>query len=160
MAEPFSAPPEGYRRGVGLVLVNREGKIFLGERRGPMLNAWQMPQGGIDPGETPAEAAHRELAEEVGTDRVTLLEETPAWYAYELPRSIAPRVWKGRYRGQAQKWFLFRFEGADSDIDLEAHDPEFSAWRWASRDEVLAAAWEVKLDLYRTVLSLFSKHFA
>jgi putative (di)nucleoside polyphosphate hydrolase len=159
-AEGLAAAPEGYRRGVGIVLVNHERRIFLGERRGPLLNAWQMPQGGIDPGETPAEAAARELAEEVGTDKASLIAETAAWYAYDLPKAIAARAWKGRFRGQAQKWFLFRFEGHDADIDLEAHEPEFSAWRWATPDEVLEAAWDVKLTLYQAVLAEFREHLA
>lgn len=156
----YEKPPDGYRRGAGIVLVNPAGQIFLGERRGSLLHAWQMPQGGIDPGEKPPEAAWRELKEEVGTDHATLLAETANWYAYDLPETIARRSWKGRYRGQAQKWFLFRFDGDDGEIDLDAHEPEFATWRWAPPSEVLATAWEVKREIYRAVLAEFADHLA
>lgn len=151
-------PPDGYRRGVGIVLINVAVEVFLGERRGPVVDAWQMPQGGIDRDEAPRQAAWRELKEEVGTAHATLLAETRHWYAYDLPESVARRSWKGRYRGQAQKWFLFRFEGTDDEIDLNAHEPEFSAWRWAPVDEVIEAAWEVKREIYRSVLAEFAAH--
>ena len=157
-APGLAQPPAGYRLGVGMVLINRAGEVFLGERRGPLLHAWQMPQGGIDDGETPLQAAWRELAEEVGTAHATLLAETANWYAYDLPETIARRTWKGRYRGQAQKWFLFRFDGSDDEIDLNAHQPEFSAWRWAPASKVVAVAWEVKRDIYRAVLAEFAEH--
>jgi putative (di)nucleoside polyphosphate hydrolase len=117
-----------------------------------------MPQGGIDRGEAPLQAAWRELEEEVGTAHATLLAETSCWYAYDLPEAIVRRSWRGRYRGQAQKWFLFRFEGTDDEIDLDAHQPEFSAWRWAPVSEVIATAWEVKREIYRAVLTEFAGH--
>ena len=124
-------PHPGYRPCVGLMLINPAGLLFIGQRRGPALDAWQMPQGGIDPDETPREAAWRELREEVGTDRAQLVAESRCWYAYDLPPELWPPRWGGQYRGQSQKWFAFRFTGTDEDIDIAAHEPEFVRWRWA-----------------------------
>ena len=149
-------PPEGYRPCVGLMLIGPDGRLFLGERLGPLQEAWQMPQGGIDPGESPLEAARRELLEEVGTDRAELLAESPQWYAYDLPASLIPKHWAGRWRGQSQKWFAFRFTGTDADIDLHAHHAEFAQWRWASADEVLRLIVPFKRPVYEAVLSEFA----
>jgi putative (di)nucleoside polyphosphate hydrolase len=148
-------PPPGYRPCVGLMLVNAAGLLFIGERRGPLLDAWQMPQGGIDPDEDPRAAALRELREEVGTDRAELLRESRSWYAYDLPPELAPPDWRGRYRGQSQKWFAFRFIGTDPDIDITAHEPEFVRWRWARPDEVLRLVVDFKRPIYQAVLEEF-----
>lgn len=138
------------------MLLNAAGLLFVGERRGPLLEAWQMPQGGVDPDEDPRTAALRELHEEVGTDRAELLRESRYWYAYELPPELAPPYWGGRYRGQSQKWFAFRFTGTDVDIDIAAHDePEFLRWRWARADEVLRLIVDFKRPVYRAVLEEF-----
>jgi putative (di)nucleoside polyphosphate hydrolase len=137
------------------MLVNAAGMVFVGERRGPLLDAWQMPQGGIDPDEDPRAAALRELREEVGTDRAQLIRESRVWYAYDLPPELAPPGWGGRYRGQSQKWFAFRFTGADADIDLAAHEPEFIRWRWAPGDEILRLVVDFKLPVYQAVLAEF-----
>ena len=146
-----SGPQAGYRPCVGLMLVNRAGLLFIGERRG-VLNAWQMPQGGIDPGEDPRAAAMRELHEEVGTDRAELVAESRYWYAYDLPPELRPARWGGNYRGQSQKWFGFRFTGTDADIDIAGHEPEFVRWRWARPDEVLELAVDFKRPIYQAVL--------
>ncbi len=151
-----SGPQAGYRPCVGLLLIDPAKRLFIGERRGPLLDAWQMPQGGIDPGETPLDAARRELREEVGTDRVELLAESRHWYAYDLPPELRPAHWRGRYRGQSQKWFAFRFTGSDADIDLETHHPEFARWRWASADEALRLIVAFKRPVYRAVLAEFA----
>jgi putative (di)nucleoside polyphosphate hydrolase len=115
-----------------------------------------MPQGGIDPKEDPRQAALRELAEETGTADAEILAETPDWLSYDLPEDLRRRVWRGRYKGQRQKWFLMRFLGHDSDIDLEAHaHPEFSAWRWAPAADVPSLIVPFKRDLYRAVVDAF-----
>jgi putative (di)nucleoside polyphosphate hydrolase len=150
-----SEPQPGYRPCVGLMLLNPAGLLFIGERRGLLLNAWQMPQGGIDPGEDPRAAARRELREEVGTDRADLIAESARWYAYDLPPELRPARWAGRYRGQTQKWFGFRFTGSDQDIDIAAHEPEFERWRWADPDEVLRLAVSFKRPVYQAVLKEF-----
>jgi putative (di)nucleoside polyphosphate hydrolase len=142
-----------YRRGVGILLRNRGGEVFVG-RRIDVPDAWQMPQGGIDPGETPAAAAMRELKEEVGTDKAEILAES-GWFAYDLPPEIARRMWGGRYRGQRQKWFLMRFTGEDHDIDLAAAHPEFDAWRWVEPGRLVALIVPFKRRLYEDVLQAF-----
>jgi putative (di)nucleoside polyphosphate hydrolase len=152
----FDHPPAGYRPGVGLLLIGPDRRLFLGERTGPLQNAWQMPQGGIDPGESPLEAARRELLEEVGTDRAELLAESRRWYVYDLPPELTPDHWGGRYRGQSQRWFAFRFTGSDADIDLEAHHAEFARWRWATPDEALRLIVSFKRSVYRAVLAEFA----
>ena len=129
-----------YRSCVGVMLINKNGLLFIGRRHTESDTtsdgyAWQMPQGGIDPGEEPYQAALRELYEETSVRSVSLLAEAPEWYAYDLPSMVAGRAWRGRYRGQNQKWFAFRFEGDDSEINIHrpgggGHRPEFDEWRW------------------------------
>jgi putative (di)nucleoside polyphosphate hydrolase len=148
-------PHPGYRPCVGLMLINPAGLLFIGERRGPVLQAWQLPQGGIDPDEDPRDAAQRELREEVGTDRAELIGESRYWYAYDLPPELVPPRWGGQYRGQSQKWFAFRFTGTDQDIDIAAHEPEFVRWRWARPDEVLRLVVAFKRPIYQAVLDEF-----
>ncbi len=150
-----SRPPARYRACAGIVLVNHDGLIFIGERRGLAGNNWQMPQGGIDPGEDPLIAARRELREETGVDRVDLLAESARWHCYDVPAERRPRYWKGRYVGQCQRWFAFRFTGEDADIDLDAHEPEFSLWRWAAPEDVLDLAVPFKREVYQAVIDEF-----
>jgi len=149
-------PPAGYRPCVGLMLLNPAGLVFIGERRGPLLSAWQMPQGGIDRGETPRAAAWRELKEEVGTDRADLLAESRQWLSYDLPPELRPTHWDPRHRGQSQRWFAFRFTGEDADIVLDAHQPEFARWRWARPEEVLDLIVAFKRPVYEAVLAEFA----
>ena len=151
--------PRPYRPCVGILLINPDKQIFVASRI-DAPGAWQMPQGGIDPGETPRDAALRELKEETGTNQAEILAEAADWYRYDLPPELAGRVWKGRFRGQAQKWFAFRFTGRDSDFDLAAHDQEFDAWRWASRDEVLESIVPFKRPVYQAVLEEFAAYLA
>ncbi|MCC6002456.1 MAG: RNA pyrophosphohydrolase [Pararhodobacter sp.] len=155
-ATALSALP--YRPCVGVMLINRDGLIFAGQRIDSKAPAWQMPQGGIDAGETPRAAALRELQEETGIAprRVELLAETPDWLRYDLPAEIAHRIWGGRFRGQEQRWFLLRYLGADEDIDIHgrAH-PEFSAWRWISADRMLAEIVPFKRGIYEQVVTAF-----
>jgi putative (di)nucleoside polyphosphate hydrolase len=147
--------PAFYRPNVGLMLIGPGRRIFVG-RRLNQPDAWQMPQGGVDKGETPVEAACRELGEEVGTTRALLLRETRDWLTYDVPVAIRPPHWKGRWRGQAQKWFALAFTGRDSDIDLAAHDQEFDAWRWSPPDDLLGAIVAWKRPVYEAVLKEFA----
>jgi len=146
-----------YRRCVGVMLVNLAGKVFVGQRIDNPGPALQMPQGGIDPGESVQEAALRELHEETGLppDKVRIEAETEGWLTYELPHDLVPKIWKGRYRGQEQKWVLMRFLGQDSDVDIETEHPEFSAWCWLSPDALPDHIVPFKRDVYARVLEAF-----
>ena len=128
----------GYRPGVGIMLLNRDGLAFVGHRirMPPNLPRWQMPQGGIDAGETPRQAALRELKEEVGTGRAEILAESRDWFHHDVPDEIAQGMMGGRYRGNRQKWFALRFTGADADIDLATEHPEFDAWKWVKPEQL------------------------
>lgn len=146
---------EGYRRGVGLMMFNPAGLVWVGRRIDRSGEAWQMPQGGIDAGETPGEAALRELKEETGTDKAAIVAESAGWLRYDLPSAVRDRVWGGRFRGQTQKWFLLRFTGADDDIDIAADAPEFDAWRWMPVDDLATHIVAFKRELYRQVTAEF-----
>lgn len=145
-----------YRRGVGIMLLNRDGKVFVGRRIDQEEEAWQMPQGGIDRGETPRDAAFRELREETGTDKAEIVAESKDWLTYDLPGALRGRLWRGRYVGQKQKWFAMRFQGRDGDIDLATHHPEFSAWRWVGHDQLVTLIVPFKRALYGDVLAEFA----
>jgi putative (di)nucleoside polyphosphate hydrolase len=112
------------------MLLNAQKRVFVAKRLDMTSEAWQMPQGGIDPGESPEKAAKRELMEETGTDKAELIAESSDWYFYDLPGDLVPKIWGGRYRGQKQKWYLKRFTGKDSDINIQTEIPEFSEWKW------------------------------
>ncbi|MBI1209517.1 MAG: RNA pyrophosphohydrolase [Azospirillum sp.] len=144
-----------YRPCVGIMLVDPVGRVFVG-RRIDTPDAWQMPQGGIDPGETVQAAGLRELAEEIGTDRAVIIAESTAWLHYDLPDHLIGKVWKGRWRGQQQKWLLARFTGCDGDIDLATAHPEFDAWRWSPAESLVALAVPFKREVYRAVLAEFA----
>jgi putative (di)nucleoside polyphosphate hydrolase len=146
-----------YRPAVGIMLVNPAGLAFIGRRidMPAGLAAWQMPQGGIDPGESPREAAFRELEEEVGTDKAEILAETEGWLHYDLPSDIASRMWSGRWRGQRQKWFLMRFTGTDADINPATEHPEFDAWEWVEPHRLPELIVPFKRQLYRELLAEF-----
>lgn len=146
-----------YRPGVGAMLLNGEGEVFVGRRSGIRRgNVWQMPQGGIDDGETPAMAVMRELAEETGTDKADIIAETKGWLTYDLPDDLMGVSWGGRYRGQTQKWFALRFTGVDADFDLNADDePEFTDWKWVAMAELPRLAVPFKRRLYDEILAEF-----
>ena len=148
---------QGYRPGVGVMLLDGQNRVFVGRRIDMTGDHWQMPQGGIDRGETPRAAALRELKEEIGTDKAEFLAESAQWLRYEVPRDIAGRVWGGRYRGQMQKWFAMRFIGRDGDIDLEAAHPEFNAWKWVVATELPKLIVPFKRQLYLDILAEFGK---
>jgi putative (di)nucleoside polyphosphate hydrolase len=155
---PEPAPAAGlpYRPGVGLMLLNARGQVFVAQRLDMPSAAWQMPQGGIDPGETPRQAALRELHEEIGTDKAEIVAESRDWIRYDLPADLVRKLWSGRYRGQEQKWFALRFLGTDADIDIATAEPEFSAWRWAELAELPDLIVPFKRDLYRRLIAEFA----
>lgn len=145
-----------YRLGVGIMLLNASNEVFVAQRLDMPGDAWQMPQGGIDKGEAPLEAAWREMKEEIGTAKADLLAESRDWYRYDLPVELVAKLWKGRYRGQAQKWFAFRFRGKDSDIDIATEHPEFSAWRWAALADLPRLIVPFKRALYADLVAEFA----
>lgn len=147
-----------YRPAVGIMLLNDRRCVFVGRRidMPAGLAAWQMPQGGIDVGETPRQAALRELAEEVGTAKAEILGESSGWLHYDLPPELAGGMWRGRYRGQRQKWFAMRFLGEDADIDPAATGhPEFDAWEWVAPERLPELIVPFKRQLYLDVLAEF-----
>ena len=146
-----------YRRCVGVMLANRAGEVFVGQRIDTDTPAWQMPQGGIDAGESVRDAALRELWEETGItpDKVRIEAETGEWLRYDLPHDLVPRIWKGRYRGQEQKWLLMRFLGQGDDVNIATDHPEFSEWRWLPPGELLSSIVPFKRAVYAAVLGEF-----
>ena len=146
-----------YRPCVGVMLLNTAGLVFVGNRIDVPGDHWQMPQGGIDDGESPAEAALREVQEETGIspEKVKVIRESGRWLHYDLPASLSRRIWKGRYRGQKQRWFAMRFLGSDTDIDLDYHKPEFGAYRWASLSDLPDLIVPFKRDTYEQVVNEF-----
>jgi putative (di)nucleoside polyphosphate hydrolase len=143
-----------YRPCVGVMLVNEQGKVFVGQRRDRDHDAWQMPQGGVDPGEDPRTAALRELWEETGVlpELVTVEAETDGWIPYDLPHDVVPTIWKGRYRGQEQKWFLMRFHGTDAQVNIETVHPEFSRWEWCAPKDLVSRIVPFKQAVYARVM--------
>jgi len=150
-----SAAAPRYRRGVGIMLLNKRNEVFVAQRHDFSTDAWQMPQGGIDKGERPREAALRELKEETGTDKAEFLAEAKRWLSYDFPPELRARFRHGRFAGQRQLWFAMRFTGKDSDIDLETEHPEFKAWKWVAPKELPRLIVPFKRQVYIDVLEEF-----
>lgn len=153
-----------YRPCVGIMLINAQGLIWIGRRRANIAedgSKWQMPQGGIDEGEDPDAAALRELKEETGMTSVAILGETPGWLRYDLPAHLVGKAWKGKYRGQEQKWYAVRFLGHDAEINItpaEPHQVEFDAWRWVALSELEELIVPFKREVYRQVMAAFAPY--
>jgi putative (di)nucleoside polyphosphate hydrolase len=145
-----------YRPAAGMVVLNREGLVFVGKRIDQTQEAWQMPQGGIDDGEDPKTAALRELDEEIGTRNVAVLREHPDWLLYELPPHLVGVVWEGKYRGQRLKWMAMRFLGQDREINVATAHAEFSEWKWVKSTEVLQLVVPFKREVYAQALTAFA----
>ncbi|WP_284163959.1 RNA pyrophosphohydrolase [Frigidibacter sp. SD6-1] len=151
-----------YRPCVGVMLIDSTGRIFAGQRKDSDVAAWQMPQGGIDKDEKPRAAALRELWEETGVvaDLVEFVGKTHGWITYDLPDHLVGKVWGGKYRGQRQKWFLYRFLGRDDQIDIATQHPEFSEWKWVTADELIASIVPFKRKVYDEVVAAFRAYLA
>ena len=146
-----------YRSNVGIMMVNEKGYVFVGQRLDNNQNAWQMPQGGIDAGEDPETAAYRELLEETGVKKqdIRFLASSSQWLSYDLPEDLIPILWNGKFRGQKQKWFLFKFLGEDGDINIATEHPEFSKWKWIPKENLLKEIVPFKKSVYENVLKEF-----
>ena len=148
-----------YRSNVGIMLINDDGHVFVGQRLDNNQNAWQMPQGGIDGDEDPQSAAYRELLEETGIEKenVKFLATSSKWLLYDLPEDLIPKLWDGKYRGQKQKWFLFKFLGTNKDINISTEHPEFSSWKWIPKENLLEEIVPFKKSVYESVLREFER---
>jgi putative (di)nucleoside polyphosphate hydrolase len=155
MPNPQNLPTK-YRHGVGIMLINSEKKVFVGQRSDRFSDAWQMPQGGIDGNEDPLAAALRELKEEVGTNHVDVIASTPDWISYDLPAEIIHELWDGQYRGQKQIWYLMRLKGGDEQIDLKTDIQEFIKWKWIEPESLPDVIVEFKKELYKSLLAYFN----
>ena len=153
---PYEQRP--YRPCVGIFLLNNDGLVFAGRRIDSRAKAWQMPQGGIDAGESPLQACMREMREEIGTNTAELVSQHDDWLYYDIPLPLADRLWEGRYKGQKQKWMALRFTGDDSDINIAPEEPEFCEWKWLSPHDLVDLAVPFKRDVYQNVLAAFAPY--
>ena len=147
MEEKFKNLP--LRNGVGIIVLNKKNKVFVAKRIDNPKNYWQMPQGGVDEGEDSIKAAYRELEEETNIKSVKLIKELDGTITYELPNHLLGIIWKGKYRGQKQKWFLMRFVGEDKEINIKTKNPEFLDWKWIDLDQITQVVVDFKLHVYK-----------
>ena len=142
------------RNGVGVVVLNSNNKVFVGKRRDNPVDKWQMPQGGIDEGETHLEAMKRELFEETNIKSIEILKEIDGFFEYELPKNLVGIIWKGKFRGQKQKWFIVRFIGNENEINLQTRNPEFIEWKWITPDKLPKTIVDFKKKMYIDLLEI------
>ena len=140
------------RLGVGIVLLNSDNKVFVGKRIDNPVNFWQLPQGGVDKNENLMCAANRELKEETSVESVKLIKEIDDWLTYELPKDLLGKIWKGKYRGQKQKWFIMRFVGNEKEINVKTKNPEFKDWKWIDINQLLDVVVRFKFDIYKSIV--------
>lgn len=144
-----------YRCGVGMMILNKNDMVFVGKRVDTKIDAWQMPQGGIDINEDPKRAVLREMEEEIGSKKGSIIKESKFWYTYDLPKHLIPKLWNGCYRGQRQKWFLIRFTGFDKDINIHTTIPEFNDWKWVNIMDLINIITPFKRKLYKSIIEEF-----
>ena len=137
------------RIGVGIALLNHENKIFVGKRIDNPTNSWQMPQGGVDKNENFLQAAKRELEEETSIKTVVVIKELNEWLSYDLPKNLLGKIWKGKYRGQKQKWFIMKFIGKNDEINIRTNKPEFLDWKWIKPSDLPTVAVDFKVNIYK-----------
>ena len=140
------------RLGVGIILLNSENKVFVGKRIDNPVNFWQLPQGGVNKNEDLLCAANRELKEETNVESIKLIKEIDNWLTYELPKNLLGKIWKGKYRGQKQKWFIMRFIGNEKEINVKTKNPEFKDWKWIDVNQLLNVVVSFKLDVYKSLV--------
>ena len=140
------------RLGVGAVVLNNKNRVFVGKRKDNPVDKWQMPQGGVNEGEKLVEAMKRELEEETGIKNIKILKEIDGWSEYELPENLLGKIWKGKYRGQKQKWFIVKFLGKDNEINLDTNNPEFIEWKWLDIENLPGVIVEFKRKVYEDLL--------
>ena len=140
------------RLGVGIILLNSDNKVFVGKRIDNPVNYWQMPQGGVNKNENFLNAAQRELEEETSVKNTKLIKEIENWQTYQLPDNLLGKIWKGKYRGQKQKWFIMRFTGNDSEINVKTKNAEFKDWKWIKADELINVVVSFKFEVYKSIL--------
>ena len=155
MKKKFSELP--LRNGVGIVVLNKDGKVFVARRIDNPMNFWQMPQGGVDEDEDFLKAAYRELEEETSIKSVELIKELDGMTTYELPDRLLGIIWKGKYRGQKQKWFLMKFTGKDEEINIKTENPEFLDWKWIELDQITEVVVDFKLHVYKELKAKIKK---
>ncbi len=145
------------RNGVGVIILNEKNRVFVGKRKDNPINKWQMPQGGVDVGESYLKAMQRELLEETSIKSIKILSEVEGFFEYELPKNLVGVIWKGKYRGQRQKWFITKFIGNESEINLKTKNPEFIEWKWVLPDELPDLIVDFKKDMYLNLLKSIKK---
>ncbi len=145
------------RIGVGIIVLNKQNKVFVGRRKDNPINKWQMPQGGVDTGENFLNAMKRELLEETSIKSIEILKELDGWFQYELPKNLLGIIWKGKYRGQKQKWFVTRFTGLENEINIKTKKPEFIEWKWINVEDLPNVIVDFKKEVYKKLLIELNK---